>query len=168
MLAVPAAAILMRSRPVALTAMGPSARTVGPLPAAGTPSPTALDERFLALVGRALRAAQERTLPEAAGLLEKALELKPTDAEAWNSLGVVLVLQGETVRGADAFGQALRLDPAHHEAHRNLAVVLDRQGRSGEAVSHYRAFLRLSPASHPTRDEVRRRLAEVSGSRAEE
>jgi len=168
MLAVPAAAIMMRSRPVALTAMAPSAPTVGPLPAPGTPSATALDERFLALVRGALQAAQERALPEAAGLLEKALELKPTDAETWNSLGVVLVLQGETARGADAFGQALRLDPAHPEAHRNLAVAMDRQGRSGEAVSHYRAFLRLSPASHPTRDEVRRRLAEVSGSRAEE
>ena len=168
MLAVPAAAIMMRSRPVALTSMGPSATTVGPLPAPRTPSPTALDERFLALVGRALQAAQERALPEAAGLLEKALELKPTDAETWNSLGVVLVLQGETARGADAFGQALRLDPTHPEAHRNLAVALDRQGRSGEAVPHYRAFLRLSPQSHPTRDEVRRRLAEVSGSRAEE
>ena len=167
MLAVPVAAIMMRSRPVALTAMGASA-PVGPLPAPGTPSPTALDERFLALVRRALEAAQERALPQAAGLLEEALALKPTDAEAWNSLGVVLVLQGETARGAEAFGQALRLDPTHPEAHRNLAVALDRQGRSGEAVSHYRAFLRLSPASHPTRDEVRRRLAEVSGSRVEE
>jgi len=78
------------------------------------------------------------------------------------------VLQGDTARGADAFGQALRLDPTHPEAHRNLAVVRDRQGRSAEAVSHYRAFLRLSPQSHPTRDEVRRRLAEVSGSRAEQ
>ena len=81
---------------------------------------------------------------------------------------MVLVRQGETAGGVQAFRQALRLDTGHPEAHRNLAVVLDRQGRSAEAVSHYRAFLRLSPESHPTRDEVRRRLAEVSGSRAEE
>ncbi len=165
MLAFPAAAIMMRPRPVTLTATGASALTVAPLP---TPGPAASDERFQTLVGRALQAAQARALPEAAGLLEKALELKPTDAETWNSLGVVLVLQGDTARGADAFGQALRLDPTHPEAHRNLAVALDRQGRSGEAVPHYRAFLRLSPAAHPTRDEVRRRLAEVSGSRVEE
>ena len=165
MLAFPAAAFMMRPRPVTLTATGASARTVAPLP---TPGPAGSDERFQALVGQALQAVQTRALPEAAGLLEKALELKPTDAETWNSLGVVLVLQGDTARGADAFGQALRLDPTHPEAHRNLAVALDRQGRSGEAVPHYRAFLRLSPAPHPTRDEVRRRLAEVSGSRVEE
>ena len=71
MLAVPAAAIMMRSRPVALTAMGASA-PVGPLPAPGTPSPTALDERFLALVRRALEAAQERVAqrPGWAGIRE--------------------------------------------------------------------------------------------------
>jgi len=86
MLAFPAAAIMMRPRPVALTATGAAARTVAPLP---TPGPAATDERFQGLLGRALQAAQVRALPEAAGLLEKALELKPTDAETWNSLGVV-------------------------------------------------------------------------------
>src|SRR5439155_5147933 len=95
MLAVPAAAIMMRSRPVALTSMGPSAPTVGPLPAPGTPSPTALDERLLALLGRALPAAEARAVPAAAGLLEKALALHPADAETRNSLGVVAVVQAQ-------------------------------------------------------------------------
>ena len=168
MLAFAATAVMLRPRAAAPIAPRASASTVAPSPTVKTPYPAAIDERFLALVRGALQAAQERALPEAAGLLEKALELKPTDAETWNSLGVVLVLQGDTARGADAFGQALRLDPTHPEAHRNLAVALDRQGRSGETVAHYRAFLRLSPESHPARDAVRRRLTEVSGSRVEE
>jgi tetratricopeptide (TPR) repeat protein len=85
-----------------------------------------------------------------------------TDADGWNALGVVLARQGERARGADAFGRALRLNPVHVEAHRNLAVLLDRQGRFREAAAHYRAFLTLSTESHPARDEVRRRLAEMS------
>ena len=142
MLAFPAAAFMMRPRPVTLTATGASARTVAPLP---TPGPAASDERFQALVGRALQAAQARALPEAAGLLEKALELKPTDAETWNSLGVVLVLQGDTARGADAFGQALRLDPTRPEAHRNLAVALE-WALSRDRADHARLVREIVPS----------------------
>jgi cytochrome c-type biogenesis protein CcmH/NrfG len=92
----------------------------------------------------------------------KALDLRPTDGETWNSLGVVLVRQGQAARGVDAFNHALHLNPDHLEAHRNLAVTLDRQGRSGEAAAHYRAFLRLTQEDHPARDDVRRRLLDVS------
>ena len=94
----------------------------------------------------------------------KALDLRPTDAETWNSLGVVLVHQGHTARGVDTFSRALRLSPDHLQAHRNLAVTLDRQGRSGEVAVHYRVFLRLTRPDDPARDEVRRRLPDVSAS----
>jgi Flp pilus assembly protein TadD len=114
------------------------------------------------LVAQGLQAAEEGGLAEAARLLRKALELRPTDVDTWNSLGVVLVHQGETTGGMDAFHQALRLDPNQPEAHRNLAVTLDREGRSADAVTHYQAFLRFSPESHPARDAVRRRLAAIS------
>ena len=82
-------------------------------------------------------------------------------------VGVVLVWDGETARGVDAFREALRLQPNHAEAHRNLAVALDRQGRAAEAISHYRLFLRLSSEGDRARDDVRRRLAEVSGAGSE-
>ncbi len=120
------------------------------------------------LVGQGLQAAEEGQLSEAAILLKKALELKPKEAETWNSLGVVLVRQGETAAGMDAFREALRLDPNHPEAHRNLAVALDRESRSAEAATHYQAFLRVSAENHPARDAVRRRLAAISGSRPSE
>ncbi len=111
--------------------------------------------------------AQEGAALEAAGPSEAALALNRADAETWNSLGEILLLEGDTARAADAFRDALRFDPSYPTAHRNLAVVLDQEGRPGEAVAHYEAFLRFSPESDPGRDDVRRRLAElfsVSGS----
>jgi Flp pilus assembly protein TadD len=120
------------------------------------------DERFRALRGEGLEKAQQGALREAAGLFMRALDLRPTDAETWNSLGVVLVRQGQAARGVDAFNHALHLNPNHLEAHRNLAVTLDRQGRSGEAAVHYRAFLRLTQEDHPARDDVRGRLLDLS------
>ena len=162
MVGIPATALLMRPRSVALTPLPAPA----PIVARPATPPTA-DQRFVALVRQGLTAAQEGDLEEAAGLMKKALELKPTDADSWNSLGVILVRQGEMSRGVGAFRQALSLDPNHPEAHRNLAVALDRQGRSDEAAAHYRAFLRLGGASHPGGDAVHRRLAEISASRSE-
>ena len=138
------------------------ARTPAPVIAPSRIPSASAGERFVALVDRGLQAAREDALGEAAGSFRKALELKPGDADTWNALGVVLVRQGETVRGVDAFEHALRFNPNHAEAHRNLAVVLDRQGRSREAVAHYRSFLSLGAESHAASDEVRRRLAELA------
>jgi len=137
-----------------------------PAPVVSVPAvpPVATNERFLATVRQGLEAAREGNLPQAAGLLRRALEQKPTDADVWNNLGVVLVRQGESSRGIDAFRQALRFKPNHAEAHRNLAVVLDRQGRTRDAVAHYRAFLGSSVDGETGREDVLRRLAEVSGS----
>ncbi len=161
-------AVMLRPKNAGLIAAPAPARVASPRPAPEAAPPVTSDEGFVALLGQGRRAALEGALPESAELLKKALELKPTDAEAWNSLGVVLVRQGETARGIDAFSRALRFSPNHAEGHRNLAVALDRQGRPGEAVAHYRAFLRLTPGNHPARDDVSRRLAEVSASKAEE
>ena len=133
----------------------PAPRQIAPLPTTSSapppPSPLA----------QGLEAAQRGALPDAEGFFREALGRDDRDAEAWNSLGVVLIRRGERERGIDALRTALRLMPTHIEAHRNLAVALDRQGRRGEAIGHYRSYLSLSPAGHPGRDEVRRRLLEL-------
>ena len=78
---------------------------------------------------------------------------------------MVLVRQGDTARGVEAFRQAVRFDPTHPEAHRNLGVALDRQGDVAEAAGHYRAFLRHGSDRHPARADVLRRLAEIAASK---
>ncbi|HET8577037.1 MAG TPA: tetratricopeptide repeat protein [Methylomirabilota bacterium] len=118
-------------------------------------------DRAQALVGEGLEAARARDFVEAARLLAKAVDLDPTDAEAWNGLGVALIRQGEVARGVGALRRALRTQPSHAEAHRNLAVALDGQGRCREAAVHYRSFLSQSNASSPFREDVTRRLAEL-------
>ncbi len=118
-------------------------------------------DRARSLVGEGLDAARARDFQEASRLLTKALELDPSDAEAWNSLGVVLIRQGEATQGVGALRRALRVDPGHAEAHRNLAVALDGQGRCREAALHYRSFMSRSDTANPYREDVTRRLAEL-------
>jgi Flp pilus assembly protein TadD len=117
------------------------------------------------LLGLGLEAAQRGQLADAEGYFRRAVEQDAGDAEAWNSLGVVLVRQGEPAQGVEALRKALRLQPSHIEAHRNLGVALDRQGQAGEAAQHYRSFLSLTTDAHPGRGDVRRRLRELGAVR---
>jgi tetratricopeptide (TPR) repeat protein len=152
------AAVALRPKSPVKTVSAPAAPVLQP----PRPSAPSSSERFPDLVRRGVQAAQDGERGAAISLLQQALELKPADAETWNTLGVLLVREGDTARGASAFSKALRFKPNYAEAHRNLAVVLDRQGRSNEAAAHYRAFLSLSPEHGRARDDVRRRLNEVS------
>ena len=152
------AAVALRAKSAVMTLPAPRVPVSRPSPAT---APTTSD-RYTDLVSRGVRAADEGNRAAAIGLLQKATELRPGDAGTWNTLGVVFVAEGDTARGGSAFAKALRLNPNYAEAHRNLAVVLDRQGRSHEAAAHYRAFMSLSADNDPARDDVRRRLTEVS------
>jgi cytochrome c-type biogenesis protein CcmH/NrfG len=154
---------------VSIRPLKPVAVPVGSLPA---PLPALVDETpaepraaVPALLAQGLEAAQRGELADAEGYFRRAVEQDAGDAEAWNSLGVVLVRQGEPARGVEALRKALRLQPSHVEAHRNLGVALDRQGRAGEAAQHYRTFLSLTSDAHPGRGDVRRRLLELGSLR---
>ena len=148
-------------------APAPVSAPAAPLPA---PAPPALPvaDRVAALMRAGVDAAQSGELDQAAAAFRKAVEVDPTDAEAWDSLGVVLVRAGDEARGVEAFRRALRAVPGHREAHRNLAVVLDRQGRGAEAARHYRAFLAKSPADSPDRATIMARLEEMGARRSGE
>ncbi len=130
-------------------------------PAAPPVRPVPVRDRVAGFMREGVEAAQNGRQSEAAAAFRKASELDPTDGEAWNSLGVVLVRAGDIAKGMEAFRRALRAAPGHPEAHRNLAVALDRQGRGAEAARHYRAFLSQSPASDPARLHVLVRLQEL-------
>jgi len=153
---------------------GPAARPAAPplLPTlmAASPAPPAVSvrDRTAALMRAGIEAARQGEMDEAAVAFRKAVEVDPTDAEAWSSLGVVLVRAGDETRGVEAFRRALRAAPGHPEAHRNLAVVFDRQGRGAEAARHYRAFLATSPTDSPDRGPIMARLEEMGARRTGE
>ena len=138
------------------------------LPVPPPPPAPAVKERVAALMQTGVEAAQNGELDQAVAAFRKAVEVDPTDALAWDSLGVVLVRAGDEARGVEAFRRALSAAPGHPEAHRNLAVVLDRQGRVAEAARHYKAFLAKSRGDNPDRATIVARLEEMGARRTGE
>jgi tetratricopeptide (TPR) repeat protein len=98
---------------------------------------------YLASLGTALQ--KLGRLEEALKALDKAVQLKPEDAELWMDLGNVLV---DLERPADAlltFQHVLQLNPRHWDAAYRCGFLLHKQGRSEEAVSCFDLSDRLRP-----------------------
>lgn len=172
MMGVFAVAVMLRPQGPTRSSVRGGAPTPVSVPAAplAVPQPpdVTVNDRVAALMRTGVDAAQNGDLGQAAAAFRKAVEVDPTDAEAWDSLGVVLVRAGDEERGVEAFRRALRAVPGHPEAHRNLAVVLDRQGRAAEAARHYRAYLAGSPGDSPGRAIILARLEEMGARRTGE
>ena len=103
---------------------------------------------YLATLGTALR--RQGRLDEALKAFDKAVQLRPDDAELWKNLGDVL---GELKRPADAlltFQHVLKLNPRHWDAADNSGRLLHQLKRWPEALVQFDLCDRLRPAHAPT------------------
>ena len=98
---------------------------------------------FLSSLGITLQ--QQGRLEEALKSFDKAVQLRPDDAELWARLGTVLL---DLKRPADALlslQHALNLDPRHLDAAYKSASVFCRLGRFEEALRHCNLCNELQP-----------------------
>ena len=82
---------------------------------------------------------------EALQAFDKAVQLKPDDAELWRDLGNMLVALGRTHEAILSFQHALRLNPQHWEAANQCAILLHGLGRVEESLSYLEACDALQP-----------------------
>lgn len=79
----------------------------------------------------------------------RAVDLLPSDAEAWAGLGVMLAQQRHPQEAFAAFRQALQLDPLNVLFMRNLALSEVMLGRRDEAIHEFKRALAISPRYGP-------------------
>ncbi|MDA0525231.1 tetratricopeptide repeat protein [Methanococcoides alaskense] len=77
--------------------------------------------------------------------INKALDLNPDDAEAWNNKGVTLGDLGRHEEALEAHNKALELNPDYADAWNNKGVVLGNLDRHEEALEAYKKALELNP-----------------------
>jgi tetratricopeptide (TPR) repeat protein len=81
----------------------------------------------------------------AARQLEKAVQVYPDFAEAWDWLGQLRRRSGERSRAIDAFENAIRSDPTYYAPYLRLAAIALQERRVEEAIGFADAVLRLKP-----------------------
>jgi tetratricopeptide (TPR) repeat protein len=87
---------------------------------------------------------------EALKVFDKALQLKPDDAELWKHLGGVLVALDRLAEALLSYQHALKLNPRHWEAAYQSAVLLHQSKRFEEALLHFDLCDQWQPDHAPT------------------
>jgi predicted O-linked N-acetylglucosamine transferase (SPINDLY family) len=95
-----------------------------------------------------------RLSSESAIYFRQVLQQNPNDAEACNSLGIVLTVQDKLQEAVTWLEKAVRIKPDHFAAHYNLANALARQTKLDEAVGCYRRALVLKPDSAQVHNDL--------------
>ena len=92
-----------------------------------------------------LRAFVEKRYHEAIYLLRKALETKPDDKLALNTLGLAYARIGNDDMALETFKKIVRMDPRYKYAWNNMGNVYARIGDYEKAVKCYRNALKIDP-----------------------
>ncbi len=102
-------------------------------------------ENYIAQYKLGATLASSGRLDEAIIQFQKALELKPDDADAYLDLGAALARRGEVDGAIAHYRKALEFDPSYEKAHYDIGIALMGRGRIDEAIVHYRKALEIEP-----------------------
>ncbi len=103
---------------------------------------------YLASLGTTLQ--QQGRREEALSAYDKAVQLKPDDAELWKQLGNILLELERFDHALLSFQHVLKLDPRHQDAAYKSGVLLNQTGRFEEAVAHLNLCDEVLPNHAPT------------------
>jgi Flp pilus assembly protein TadD len=76
---------------------------------------------------------------------QRALQIRPSSAEARNNLGLALMQEGKLDAAVTSFHQALETRPDFAEAYDNLGYSLLQMGKTDDAITQCRHALQISP-----------------------
>lgn len=103
-------------------------------------------ENLAALAGKAQALMALHRYTEALATYQFFLKLRPDDADAWYTRGVMLIRASQPGEAAEHFRKATRLNPLNAKAWYNLAAVAQRDGRLAEARDAWLQFTKLEPS----------------------
>ena len=94
-----------------------------------------------------LAAWEENRLEDAARYFEQTVRLDPNHVQAYDYLGSVYFLLGQSDKAVQAYKRALSIDPNYAESYFNLGLVYQEMGDRENAVAMFEKYLELDPDS---------------------
>ncbi len=95
---------------------------------------------------------------QAVALLEKAVAIDPTLAEAYLQLGILYAAQNDFARATQFLRQAIAANPQLAEAHRRLGQAYQRTGNAAQAAQEFAIYKQVQKSEADTLDRQRRDL----------
>lgn len=103
------------------------------------------DKDAVNVMGKAMLAARQNRVKDAAKLFARALKLAPKDDLVLREAGIFEYTKGDQAKARRYLEQAIRLAPRDYYGLFFYARLLDDSGRRAEAQEHYRTVLRYVP-----------------------
>jgi len=100
-------------------------------------------------------------LEAALSLYQKAIELDPTYAVAYNDLGVIYETFESPDRAEQSYLQAVKIDPTYLSAYTNLAIFYENNRNLGKAAYYWQRRAELGSPDDPWTKKARQRLNDI-------
>ena len=94
---------------------------------------------------KGIRGADFDQLEQKLNEANKALSIKPNNANAYNNMGIALQDQGKLEEAIEAYNMALAIKPDYAEAYNNKGIALQGQNKLEEAIEAYDRALVVNP-----------------------
>ena len=95
--------------------------------------------------GDGINLSKQGRFAEAVAAYDKAVFIRPTNADAWNNRGVALDNLGQYSEAVNSYDRAVTLQPGFAEAWYNRGIALRKLGRYADAILSYDKAIAISP-----------------------
>ena len=100
-------------------------------------------------------------LDTAMSYYQKAIELDPVNAAAYNDLGVIYDIKGFKDRARESYMKCLKIDPNYQSVYFNLANFYEEKGNLQEAANYWRKRIQLGDPNDPWTKKAKERLQNI-------
>lgn len=101
-------------------------------------------------------------LEGASALYQKAVELDPSYAVAYNDLGVIYEAKGLTDLAEECYLESIRIDPDYLSAYSNLALLYENKRELKKAAYYWKKRAELGSPGDPWTEKARKRLEDIN------
>lgn len=137
-------ALALKSKLAAPASLPASAPVKEPAPLASAPAKE-VGDGFEQLLARANLMREREHSKQAMGLYDKALALRPDDAEALSGLGFCFLDTDDNQSAVAEFSKAIRSNPRFSDAYMGLAEAYRARNQKRDAVKNYQKYLEITP-----------------------
>jgi len=97
----------------------------------------------------------------ALALYQKAVELDPKYAIAYNDLGIIYEAKGDTDRAEESYLKAVKIDPYFLSAYSNLAILYENKRDLEKAAYYWQKRFELGKNDDPWKERARNRMEDI-------
>lgn len=99
---------------------------------------------------------------DAMSLYQKAVELDPSYAIAYNDLGIICEAKGFTDRAEEYYLKSIEIDPDYLSAYTNLALLYETKRDLDKAAAYWKKRAELGLPDDPWTQKARKRLEDIN------